>query len=172
MSWPATILSVASTILSLVLLPVRLLFSALLVLLAPAIYLGRYVLAAALLPVKLFAKFETLYIYLGVAAIVGLVTGVILHFFSTLLVSLFNLTPAAQEPRRTAASVRAEREQKKLEAAWEFSTAKQEPESWRDEVASRRNQAQWLDMDRGRRREEPGLLGQTILEEEDSEDEF
>jgi hypothetical protein len=107
-----------------------------------------------------------------VAAIVGLVTGSILHLCSTMLVSLFNLTPVGQESGRTAASVRAEREQKKLEVAWEASTSKKDLESWRDEVSSRRKHTELLGIDRGRRREEQGLLGQTILEEEDSEDEF
>jgi hypothetical protein len=104
-----------------------------------------------------------------VAAIVGLFTGLVLHFFSTTLVSLFNMTPVAQEsPTRTAASVRAELEQRKLEA----SLPKEVPESWRDEISAKRKQTERLDMGRGRRRKEQGLLGQTILEEEDSEDEF
>jgi hypothetical protein len=190
MTWLSATLSIASKLISILVLPIKLLFSGLLILLAPAIYLGSYAVAAALLPLKFFAKFEvsscffkpshhanpkqTLYIYLGVAAIVGLVTGLILHFFSTMLVSLFSLAPVApgSYTSRTAASVRAERQQRKLEAAWETSVPKKEPESWRDELSARRRQTEWLDADRGRKREEQGLLGQTILEEEDSEDDF
>lgn len=140
--------------------------------LAPLIHLGHYFVSGFLLPLKLLAKFETLYIYLGVAAIIGLVTGSILHLSSTVLISLFNLTPTPEETGRSAASVRAAREQKKLEDAWQSSSSMGEARLRADPLVEKKY-AEWLEKDVGKRREGDGLLGQTILEEEDdSEDGF
>jgi hypothetical protein len=107
-----------------------------------------------------------LYIYLSVAAIVGLATGALLHFSSSLLVTLFNLSPApeSEDKGRTAASVRAAREQKVLEAAWKTSTTKQTSGTGSDSLEER--YSQWLEMDAGRHRTK-GVAGQTILEEDD-----
>lgn len=100
---------------------------------------------------------------------IGLATGSMLHLSSAALVSIFNLTPAPKEQGRTAASVRAAREEKLVERAWQSSTSR-EQERWRANPPSIED-LQWLEKDPGSRRGEPGLLGQTILEEEDdSED--
>jgi hypothetical protein len=114
-----------------------------------------------------------LYIYLGVAAVIGLITGSILHISSSVLISLLRLTPTPEErPLRSVAAVRAAREQKKLENAWRSSTIKGEQGKWRGEASMDQKYVEWLEKDVGKRREE-GLLGQTILEEDDdSEDVF
>ncbi|PBP20538.1 hypothetical protein BUE80_DR008647 [Diplocarpon rosae] len=130
--------------------------------LAPVQHLGNYVFSASLLPLKLLAKFETLYIFLGTAAIIGLITGSVLHLSSSVLVSLFNLNSVPEEMGRSAASVRAAREKKKLEQALPTSKAKSESANSRDE-ASIEKYTEWLE------KSEQGLLGQTILEEDDSD---
>ncbi|EKD13524.1 uncharacterized protein L3040_008609 [Drepanopeziza brunnea f. sp. 'multigermtubi'] len=145
--------------------PFTTLFWSIVACLAPVLHLVNYVLSACLLPVKFLAKFETLYIYLGVAALVGLVTGSVLYALSSVLVSMFSLKPVAEERGRSAASVRAAREQKKLhklENAWQSSTFKSEDLNARSEP-SLEKYAEWLE------KTDQGLLGQTILEEDDSD---
>jgi hypothetical protein len=111
--------------------------------------------------------YKTLYIYLGVAALIGLLTGSILHMSSSILVSIFNLTPTPEETGRSAASVRAAREKKKLEQAWQSSTIKSERGGWKVEPSTEKKYTEWLETDHSQRREDQGLLGQTILEEDD-----
>ncbi|KAH6684423.1 hypothetical protein B0J14DRAFT_11938 [Halenospora varia] len=165
--------SVVKSIFSYLLLPLSLVLRLVLVVLAPVIYLGSYVVAGALLPLKLLAKFETIYIYIGVGAAVGLVTGSILHLSSSVLVSLFNLSAPPEFQGRTAASVRAAREQKKLEGAWEASLSRSESDRWSGDASILKRQAGFRDGALRKRGEEKGLLGQTILEEDDdSEDGF
>lgn len=83
--------------------------------------------------------------------------------------SVLNLTSEPRENGRSAASVRAAREKKRLEDAWETSNTKKEIDS--GDSSPSRKQAVWLD--RGRRGGKEGLLRQTILEEDDtSEDGF
>ncbi|CZR58916.1 uncharacterized protein PAC_08808 [Phialocephala subalpina] len=167
MTW----LSVAGSILYYCSLPITTLFSWLLIPLAPLLYLCHYIAAGCLLPFALLAKFETLYIYLGVAAVIGLVTGSVLHLSSTVLVSLFDLTPTPEEKGRTAASVRAARE-KKLEQVWQDSQVKDEDGNWKNGI-SMEKYVEWLEKNATQRGDDHGLLGLTILEEEDdSEDEF
>jgi len=80
---------------------------------------------------------------------------------------MFDLATVPEETGRTAASVRAAREQKKLEGAWESSILKGEPGRLRNDPSTRKKQAEWLESELSKRREDQGLLGQTILEEED-----
>ncbi|RDW70246.1 hypothetical protein BP5796_08643 [Coleophoma crateriformis] len=143
--------------------------------------------AAMTFPVSLLARFEvclspdtfpgreadapkTLYIYLGIASFIGLISGSILYFSSTVLVSLFHLESVPEDKGRTAASVRAAREQKKLEEAWQSSSLNSEQTTrWKADTSMQK----WLEKDAERRRDERGILGQTILEEDDdSEDVF
>jgi hypothetical protein len=91
---------------------------------------------------------------------------------STVLVSLFNLTPIPEEKGRSAASVRAAREQKKLEEAWQGSSFKSDQGRLGADSALEKNYAEWLDKESGKRREDQRLSNQTILEEEDSEEGF
>jgi hypothetical protein len=110
----------------------------------------------------LLTIYKTLYIYLGVAAVIGLLTGSILHISSSLLVSIFNLTPTPEETGRSAASVRAAREKKQLEQAWQSSRTK--TERWKEEPSTEKKFSEWLETDQG-------LLSQTILEEDDDSEE-
>jgi hypothetical protein len=118
---------------------------------------------------------KTLYVFLGVAAVIGLLTGVTLYISSSVLVSIFNLTPDPEEKGHSAASFRAAREKKKmqqqqLEQEWQNSILKNEDSTWKSD-SSMEKYAEWLEKGRGYRRED-GLLGQTILEEDDDSDIF
>jgi hypothetical protein len=108
---------------------------------------------------------QTIYIFLGVAAVIGLVAGSILHISSTVLISLFDLTPEPDERGWSIASVRAGKEKRKLEDASQSSSSRGETRS-RSDSATDKKYAEWLEKDRGRRKEE-GLFRQTILEEDD-----
>ncbi|TVY14719.1 hypothetical protein LARI1_G006877 [Lachnellula arida] len=177
MAWFPVVLSIFSYIL----LPIKLLFRALLILLAPVLHLGSYVFTGFILPLRLLAKFEaawliwrkTLYIYLGVAAVIGVITGSLLHIFSTVLISMFDLAAVPEDTGRTAASIRAAREQKKLEGAWESSISKSDSARLKKDPSTRKQQTEWLESELSKRRENQFLLGQTIIEEDDdSEDRF
>jgi hypothetical protein len=102
---------------------------------SPLIYLGDFTIQAGLIPFRFLAKLEvrpvfqklshsliymcqTLYIYFGIAIIVGLTTGLILHFLSTTSAHILGLDiqPSANDPiakGHTAASYRASRERRK-----------------------------------------------------------
>jgi len=85
---------------------------------SPLIYLGRFFVQAGLVPLRFLAKFETLYIYFGVAIIVGLTTGLILHVLSRTSSHILGLDTHVPEVEKkakghTAASYRASREKKK-----------------------------------------------------------
>ncbi|KAH8683067.1 hypothetical protein BGZ60DRAFT_524404 [Tricladium varicosporioides] len=165
--------SVVKSIFSYLLLPLSLVLRLALIVLAPVIYLGSYIVAGALLPLKVLAKFETIYIYVGVALFVGLVMGSILHFSSSVFISLLDLSASPEFQGRTAASVRAAREQKKLEGAWEASLSSSKSDRWRGDATTLKRQAGFGDGALRKRGERKGLLGQTILEEDDdSEDGF
>jgi len=166
MTW----LSVISSIFYYLFLPLSTLFAWLLLALSPVLHLGSYLASGFLLPLRLLAKFETLYIYLGVAAVIGLVTGSILHLSSTVLVSLFNLTSTPEEKGRSAASVRAAREQRKLEEVWQNSSFKGD-QTRLGGGSLGKDYAEWLEKDSGKRREDD-LFKQTILEEDDSDQAF
>lgn len=77
--------------------------------------------------------------------------------------SVFNLTPVPEETGRSAASVRAAREQKKLDQAWERIPAKNKTGILRNDPEMEKF-AEWLE------KSDQGVLGQTILEEDDSDD--
>ena len=86
--------------------------------------------------------------------------------------SLFNLTPVPEEAGRSAASVRAARERTKLEHAWQSSAIKSEQVKWGSDISLERY-TDWVGKDAFQRREDQGVIGQTIIEEDDdSEDEF
>lgn len=69
---------------------------------------------------------------------------------------------------RTAASVRATREQKKLESAWQNPSPKSSNGNFVECQSLEEKYAQWLEQDSSNARKNIGLFGQTILEEDDS----
>lgn len=81
--------------------------------------------------------------------------------------SLFNLAPASEQRGQTVPSVRAAREQQKLEEAWQSSSPKGGQATLRTNISVEKY-AEWLEKDVGNRREVRSLFGQTILEEDDN----
>jgi len=172
MTWPSVVGSIFSYLFRPFTAIFNTVYSIILTVLAPLLYLASYTVHGLLLPLQILGKFETLYIYFGVAAIIGLLTGSILHFSSNIIISILDLHSKPQESGRTAASVRAARE-KKLEEAWQTVTpAGGNQGRARLGEALKKEYAEYLDKDGGKKREGQGLLSLTILEEDDSEDGF
>jgi len=164
MAW----LSIIGNVLYYLSRPIMILLNWLMVILAPVLYLGHYISWTFLLPLRLIAKFETIYIFLGVAAIIGLATGSVLHFSSTILASLFNINTNPKESGLTAVSGRALHDFEKLESAWQRSTIRRPDAGPRSEAVAEGYPKRPRD-DVNYRTEDQGLLSQTILEEDDSD---
>ncbi|KAF2086963.1 hypothetical protein K490DRAFT_43462 [Saccharata proteae CBS 121410] len=125
-------------------------------LLLPFIHLGHFLWQAALLPLNVLAKFETLYVFLGVAGIIGVATGGILYFGIWFLNTALNLQAPEEEPaRRTPATYRAERKRKKraMQGFVKAPAPISMSSSGKETLSSRPRD----------------LLSQTILEEDDSD---
>ncbi|GAB7362393.1 hypothetical protein MBLNU230_g2717t1 [Neophaeotheca triangularis] len=122
----------------------------------PLLYLGRFVLACLNAPFQLLAKFETLYIYLGVAALCGLCGGLIVSYMYSMLDNALGLrSEQLVERKPTGRTAKQYRQAKRKEKV------KQEPAmlspgslSLSDGFGSGRSH---------------GLLNQTIMEEMDSD---
>ncbi len=110
----------------------QVILSILAIITAPLLHLGHYFLYACYYPIHILGKFEvlllaprinsriidiapqTLYIFLGVAVLVGALTGTSLHYASGLIVSLLRLKSQPEEQRgRTLASYRQEKRDKR-----------------------------------------------------------
>ncbi|KAF2434902.1 hypothetical protein EJ08DRAFT_437590 [Tothia fuscella] len=92
----------------------------------PFIYIGYFFTAAAGYPLRFLATFETLWIYLSTAALIGLLSGGILYFSATFLTSLLRLETSDADkvhptPKRTIADYRAKRRQKKFKSPYPLS---------------------------------------------------
>jgi hypothetical protein len=90
-----------------------------------------------------------------------------------MLIKVLNLQDSPEQSGRTAASVRAAREKKRLEDAWQASTPirSNQARTWVEDTS--KDYLEYIEKDRGKRKEGQGLLSQTILEEDDdSEDGF
>ncbi|KXT04855.1 hypothetical protein AC578_3422 [Pseudocercospora eumusae] len=97
-------------LLNMLYLPIRLL-------LQPLVHFARFTLLLAAMPFHVAARFETLYIYLGVAAIVGLLGGVIVACVYSILYNFFDLeTPPEPVSLRTAKQYRQEKQKQKLQS--------------------------------------------------------
>ncbi|KAF2114911.1 hypothetical protein BDV96DRAFT_646778 [Lophiotrema nucula] len=122
--------------------------------LLPFTSLAQAILGILLLPFKiqLLDRVETIYIYLGIAGLIGCLTGGILHLTFNTLSSALNIDspagPKARTPGRTAAQYRMERRKKKGTETLDQSSS---PSVLRAGPRQR------------------GLLAQTIIEEEDSD---
>ncbi|KAI9797510.1 MAG: hypothetical protein M1833_005421 [Piccolia ochrophora] len=162
--------SVTSMVLSyLILYPLLFLADCLRICLAPASHLAHHILQATLYPLRLLAKFETLYIYLGVAVLVGTATGALLHFCSAVLITLLDLRSNPQSQGHTAATFRAARMKKQA-----LGLRREQDKTGRNlsvlDDTLKKDYATWLENDRAKNR--ASLISQTILEEEDDTDDF
>ncbi|KAI6900175.1 hypothetical protein KC318_g8513 [Hortaea werneckii] len=111
--WPiGTLLSFIATF---VLYLAKLLYWPIGFLLQPVIYLARFILTCLLAPFRLLVKLETLYIYLGTAALVGLIIGLIISLIYGSLSNIIgsNTAPAAAAAQSRLRSAREYRETKK-----------------------------------------------------------
>ncbi|KAB2576488.1 hypothetical protein BFW01_g2868 [Lasiodiplodia theobromae] len=143
-----------SAILSVLFAVLSRLYNALQFVLLPFIYLAHFAWRAVVFPFVMLAKLETLYVYLGVAGIVGVTTGGILYFSFSVLKSAFNLDSPEEFSGATAAEYRAARRKKK--AAQRNAGAPMPMDS----------SSQLREIPRSKRRD---LLAQTILEEDDAD---
>ncbi|KAI4131180.1 MAG: hypothetical protein LQ338_001385 [Usnochroma carphineum] len=135
---------------------------------APFLHLAHYLLHGCMWPLRFLAKFETLYIFVGAALLVGVVTGATLHYASAFLIALMNLeSQPEEEPRgRTMASYRAERKDKLQHETRPpprppVSTSPRIESTFKDKFSNFRERDTYS---------ERSLLTSTILEEDDSSD--
>ncbi|KAK3673649.1 hypothetical protein LTR78_006554 [Recurvomyces mirabilis] len=134
-------------------------------LLQPIIYMGQFLLIVLWTPFRLLAKLETLYIYLGVAAVVGLAIGAVMRYLYGSLSGVLHLdTP----PARSAKEYRqAKRREKEKTAASFYPPLHASPQSTSPTQPS---QAYYSTSDAAlKSRHGKGLLNQTIMEEMDSD---
>ncbi|KAK0285688.1 hypothetical protein LTR35_005028 [Friedmanniomyces endolithicus] len=129
-------------------------------LLQPLVYLGHFILACLIAPFALLAKFETLYIYLGIAALVGVAIGLAQRYLYGRLSRLLRLDskPKVSPPARTAKEYREAKRREQAKAEAPLISAGSRPPSYLSTPESARNG-----------RSSRGLLGQTIMEEMESE---
>lgn len=115
------------------------------------------------------------------AVLIGLITGSILYYFNVALISVFDLRPTPSEATYPATSVvrdemRRQKQRMSLDpmgvatATSPGTTTSTASTRARIDPSMKREYADWLDKDRGRRRD--GLLSTTILEEDDSSEDF
>ncbi|APA08119.1 hypothetical protein sscle_03g028890 [Sclerotinia sclerotiorum 1980 UF-70] len=131
--------------------------------LAPLLHLGNSLISATLLPLKVLAKFEALIIFLGSAIFIGLITGSVLRISSNVLESLFKLTSNPEDTGHPLVSIHATKEQKKQKT-------KPDLLKWKVDPSVEKRYSEWLEKDGGRKKDEHGLLAQTIIEEDDDSD--
>ena len=182
----STVLSTTATVLYYACFPiillVRLLLAALVFIAAPIVHVAHYVIHALLWPVHQLGKLEvrlawssypkipvndlqTLYVYFGVAALVGILTGVILHYLINSIIRGLGIDRIAEQRGRTLSSYRAEKLKRQT-----IRTNQTMPSvglrSTRLDPSLKEEYPDWLKQDKGSTTK--GLLSTTILEEEDS----
>ncbi|CAL8582037.1 hypothetical protein XPA_007715 [Xanthoria parietina] len=137
---------------------------------APLVHLGSFVLHGCLWPLRFLAQFETLYIFLGVALLIGIATGTTLHYTSSFLAALMKLESRPQEPPRgrTMASHRVGRTGKLQQKTTPRPSSRIAASPRLADTTSADDFAKLLEREKrsGRR----SLLTSTILEEDDSTD--
>ncbi|KAL1964214.1 hypothetical protein VTN77DRAFT_7172 [Rasamsonia byssochlamydoides] len=70
------------------------LFSVVYVLLIPFVHLGHVILYLLLVPVRILEKFESLYIFLGVAVVIGVIAGLFLYLLDRSVKKVLQLAPS------------------------------------------------------------------------------
>ena len=153
---------------------------------APLLHLGHYTLYALWYPIHILGKFEvnllmehlphapltgrlqTLYIFFGVAVLIGILTGTSLHYVSRFIILLLGLESRPEEQRgRTLASYRKEKQQR-----LDNMLLKVETRGGRRPVNDVTPTEEYVDWDRlkkGRSERGDGLIN-TILEEDSTEE--
>ncbi|MCJ1481847.1 hypothetical protein MMC06_002006 [Schaereria dolodes] len=111
-----------------------------------------------------FYPFLTLYIYFGVAVIIGALAGALLHYISGFFITAFNFNAGTEERGRTLASYRALQKEKLARKA--RLTVSGDQSSHKAGGMLRDDYSEWSKHDKGLGVK--GLLSTTILEEDDS----
>jgi len=161
-------------------LTLRFLWTALVIVTAPIVHVAHYLLHAVAWPVRQLAKLEvsapllpqrhthasqTLYIYFGVAVLVGILLGAIIHHLTRFLIKVLGIDKAPEERGRTLAAYRAEKTERQAKKPKQ-SLPQIGLKPMRLDGAIKDEYAEWLKRDKS-----PGTKGPlftTILEEEDS----
>jgi len=165
----STVLSSTATVLYYIGFPViilvRLVLAALIFVAAPILHVAHYLLHGVLWPIHQLARLETLYIYFGVAALVGICAAATLHYSMTLIVRSLRIDGTAEERGRTLSSYRAEKTERQAEKMRQ-TLPKVGLKPMRLDTGLKEEYSDWLKQDKGFGTK--GLLSTTILEEEDS----
>lgn len=115
---------------------------------------------------------QTLYIYFGVAIVVGALTGTSLHYFSTFVITALQLERTREEkPGRSVAPYRAEKVEKQAKKGPLRKLLLPGRTRLKSDVAVKNELQDWQigNEERGRGRNgRNGLIPNTILEEDDS----
>ncbi|KAF2484746.1 hypothetical protein BDY17DRAFT_309912 [Neohortaea acidophila] len=137
----------------------KLIFRPLSFILAPLVYLARFLWACFLFPFHFLAKFETLYIYLSVAAFIGIVGGLVISLLYGSLQGALGLDQQQNPPGRTIKQYRKEKQEKKAGSDSAFLSPPHDISSGHVSLSD------------GLRKPRKGnsLSAQTIMEEVDSE---
>ena len=113
---------------------------------------------------RVLSRSQTLYIFFGVACLIGVVTGAALHYSSGFVSSVLKLDQAPAQPGRTLARYRAEKQKK--QAAKVRMTMPLIGAPSKIDGALKEEYSDWLRHGKGQGQK--GLLSTTILEEDDS----
>lgn len=151
---------------------------------APLLHAGQYLMYACFwYPIHVLAKFEvidsvhsidlttkqtpqTLYIFFGVAVLLGALTGTSLHYASAFLTTLFAMDNRHEEPRgRRLSSYRGEKQ-----GSLEKDSAPSVTQTRMSSSGDGREHSGWKRSNKGRGSHRNGLIPNTILEEVDSTD--
>jgi hypothetical protein len=103
-----------------------------------------------------------------VAALIGLITGSILHLSSAVLVSVLSLNSTHEERELNNVSLHST-ERANLEKSGWNSRPTEHREHLIPDDSLEKKYAEWLEKARGKNKKDQSLFGQTILEEDDFE---
>ena len=109
-----------------------------------------------------------MYIFMGVAVVVGAVTGLTIHGASKFIIALLRLDHPLEEPRgRTLESSRADKEGKRAKKDPLGQLIRESVEAQNEPVPVKDEMLDWIKREQGRGRNN-GMIPNTILEEDDS----
>ncbi|KAL2002525.1 hypothetical protein VTN02DRAFT_6612 [Thermoascus thermophilus] len=152
------------------------------ILFTPFARLGSYVLHLTLLPLRILALFEPLYIFLGTAMLIGITAGLVLHLMSVSIGRALRLSKASgvsgrrRHPKplqdlKEAASLRPWKSSRYTNKPWSLDRdeARRSPgsSSANDPKTSSDYYAEWTNSKDRKALADGGLFPSTILEEED-----
>ncbi|KAK0392251.1 hypothetical protein NLU13_1747 [Sarocladium strictum] len=151
---------VVSLPLRLVAVPLRFLAGVLFVVFSPALYVIAYIWGWVSAVLAFMASLEPLYTFFGVAATVGIITGLTLALSSSIITASFNM-------QDSSSLCKSRRRNAYLDDGSISSNGDEDEDEETPSSSSNEKEWQWLDPAPLRRRPAGGLLSQIILEEDD-----